>query len=151
MPFTFGTISQQHLAGVTPALVRVCRRALELGSEIGFDFSVIDGLRTPAEAAANTAKGTSQTTNSKHLPGPVDGLSRAVDLCPYPKLQNGLEVDGAGWRKQPETLARWWVLRTLMFLAAAEEGVKLRWGGDWDGDLDMRDHTLLDAFHFELV
>lgn len=150
MAYTFGPASQNHLAGVTPALVRVCTRALELGSCIGFDFSVIDGLRTPAEAQANTAKGTSQTTHSKHLPGP-DSLARAVDLRPFPIVQNGLKVDDAKWKYTPEILARWWVLRTLMFLAAAEQGVTLRWGGDWDGDLDMRDHAFLDAFHFEMV
>jgi len=148
---TFGSVSQAHLAGVTPALRGICVRALELGSSIGFDFSVIDGLRTPAEAKANTAKGTSQTTHSKHLPSPPDGLARAVDLCPYPKVQNGLQVDMAGWATQPEVLGRWWTLRALMMLAAAEQGLTLRWGGDWDSDLDMRDHTMLDAFHFELV
>lgn len=147
---TFGAVSQTHLAGVTPALVRVCERALELGGRIGFDFSVVDGLRTPAEAQANSAAGTSQTQHSKHLAG-SDGKARAVDLRPYPRIQNGLEVDRNTWKTTPEVLARWWVLRTLMFLAAAELGVKLRWGGDWDGDLDMRDHPFLDAYHFELV
>jgi peptidoglycan L-alanyl-D-glutamate endopeptidase CwlK len=37
-----------------------------------------------------------------------------------------------------------------MFAAAAELGVSLRWGGDWDGDGSRRDHSFIDLPHFEL-
>ena len=38
---------------------------------------IVDTLRTPAEQAANIAKGVSWTKNSRHLTGD------AIDICPY--------------------------------------------------------------------
>jgi peptidoglycan L-alanyl-D-glutamate endopeptidase CwlK len=32
---------------------------------------------------------------------------------------------------------------------ASEEGVNVRWGGDWDGDRDIDDQTFDDLPHFE--
>ena len=34
---------------------------------------------------------------------------------------------------------------------AEEMGIKIRWGGDWDGDNDFDDQTFDDLVHFELV
>ena len=39
----------------------------------------------------------------------------------------------------------------LMMRAAQEEGVHIRWGGDWDSDGQTLDHTFFDAPHFEMV
>lgn len=30
-------------------------------------------------------------------------------------------------------------------------GVKIRWGGDWDLDTDLKDNTFDDLPHFELI
>jgi len=30
-------------------------------------------------------------------------------------------------------------------------GVDLRWGGDWDGDTEVRDNGFDDLVHFEIV
>jgi peptidoglycan L-alanyl-D-glutamate endopeptidase CwlK len=30
-------------------------------------------------------------------------------------------------------------------------GIKIRWGGDWNGDLQFRDEKFKDLPHFELV
>jgi peptidoglycan L-alanyl-D-glutamate endopeptidase CwlK len=38
-----------------------------------------------------------------------------------------------------------------MFSCAAELGVKLRWGLDWDQNGDIRDNTFNDQYHFELA
>ncbi len=65
--------------------------------------------------------------------------SLAVDLCPY---RNGL---------------RWKDKESFYFLAgvingiAAETGIKIRWGGDWDSDNDFYDQTFFDLCHFEIV
>jgi peptidoglycan L-alanyl-D-glutamate endopeptidase CwlK len=34
---------------------------------------------------------------------------------------------------------------------AAEQGVKLRWGGDWDSDRDLKDQIFFDLPHFEII
>jgi len=66
--------------------------------------------------------------------------SLAVDLQPYPR---------------PE---RTGVLReTLAYIAGAataigrEEGVTIRWGGDWDRDSQLGDQNFDDFFHLEVV
>lgn len=38
-----------------------------------------------------------------------------------------------------------------MFQAASTTGVKIRWGGDWDGDWIHTDQSFHDLPHFELV
>ena len=36
-------------------------------------------------------------------------------------------------------------------LATAEKlGLKVRWGGDWDGDRETKDQTVNDLVHFEV-
>ncbi len=34
---------------------------------------------------------------------------------------------------------------------AARLGIRIRWGGDWDGDRDQHDQTFNDLVHFELA
>ena len=33
---------------------------------------------------------------------------------------------------------------------AYKMGVEIRWGGDWDGDFDLKDQTFMDLVHFEI-
>jgi peptidoglycan LD-endopeptidase CwlK len=133
MGYTFSKASEAKLAGLDPLMVRVVRRAMGYQT---MDFTVIQTLRTPEEAAANLAKGTSATTRSKHLPD-ARGLSRAVDLAPFPINWNDTK--------------RFGILMGLMAAAAKEEGVKIRLGGNWDGDNDFHDNRPEDPGHFELV
>ena len=80
MSFRFSARSLAALASVHPDLVRVMHRALELSP---LDFVVTEGLRTPDRQKLLYAQGASKTLNSRHLPHPSDGLSRAVDLAPW--------------------------------------------------------------------
>lgn len=100
------------------------------------DFTVICGVRTKEEQKKLVAEGKSKTLNSKHLPNRF-GMSEAVDIAPYP----------INWNDT----ARFYVLSGLMHAAAAELGVKIRWGGDWDSDGDLHDSKFIDLPHFELV
>lgn len=82
------------------------------------------------------AKGLSATMNSKHFAG-IDGKARAVDLAPYPVVWTDLK--------------KFAVIAGMMLAAANEMGVKLRWGGNWDGDNDLHDNKPEDPGHFELA
>jgi len=62
--------------------------------------------------------------------------SRAFDLAPYP-------ID---WQDR----ARFYVLAGVVLGAAADLGIDLRWGGDWDGDGTFQDQNFHDLPHFEL-
>lgn len=88
---------------------------------------IIDTLRTPAEHAANLAKGVSWTTRSKHLDGD------AIDVCPYLTYQlhgpDKLQWDASdpAWQQ----------------IGAVALSLKLGWGGLWKqrdmGHVEWRD------------
>ncbi len=133
MTFRFGKASERRLAELDPRLVRVLRRALGNGV---MDFTVVETLRTPEQQQRYVASGASKTPNSKHLAAP-DGLARAADIAPYP-------ID---WKDA----LRFHVLAGVVLAAAAEEKVKVRWGGQWDGDFSDSKQSFDDLVHFELV
>ncbi len=113
--FTLGSRSRSELTGVHPDLVECVEKAIATTTQ---DFSVHDGIRSPAEQQQMVARGASKTLNSKHLTQP-DGYGHAVDLVPY--------VNGK---------LRWeWPLiypiAAAMACGAHSLGLRIRWGGDW--------------------
>lgn len=141
--YLFGSRSTAELETCRPELQRVAHRALGYGV---MDFSVTDGRRTTEEQIKLHRQGRSTldgvTRKSKHQAGPPQ-LSRAMDLMPYPGTVNGVNV----WKDKQ----RFSVLAGLILAAAAEEGVAIRWGGDWDGDGNNADSNFHDMPHFELI
>lgn len=140
MGFSFSTHSRQQLDTVDSRLVRVVERALSFNV---IDFKVVEGARTDEQQREYVRQGVSKVQpgpNAKHTVGPASGRTKAhaVDLLP---------VNPADW----EDRERFAVLAGLMFAAAALEGVKIRWGGDWDGDMQTRDEKFRDSPHFELA
>jgi peptidoglycan L-alanyl-D-glutamate endopeptidase CwlK len=112
--------NEKELAGVHPDLVKLVKA---VGAVT--DIHVIDGLRTPAEAAKNLANGKSQTTKSRHLTG------HAVDL--------GVLVKGKlVW----EPWSLYAKLAETVKAQAKKLGIPIEWGGDWK--------TLKDGVHFQL-
>jgi len=135
--FKFGARSERNMQGVHPDLVRVLRRAIQK-----FDFSVIEGVRTPerqrelyAQGRTKPGKIVTWTLRSNHFVNPQTGFGHAVDIAPHPLNWNDL--------KAFEAMAK------VVLEAAREEGVSLRWGGDWDGD-GKRERGESDLVHFEL-
>jgi peptidoglycan L-alanyl-D-glutamate endopeptidase CwlK len=111
----------QRLAGVHPDLVRVVERAAKDGTK----FRVIEGLRTMDRQAELVRAGKSQTMRSRHLTG------HAVDLA---------ALDEAG--KVTWARPAYEALASQVRAAAAAEGVKIEWGGDW--------RSFFDGPHFQL-
>ncbi len=121
MTFSFSKRSRARLAGVHQDLIDVVSRALEITT---VDFTVVEGLRSPARQRELVATGASQTMNSRHLTG------HAVDLAPY-------IAGSVRWDWPP-----FYELARAMKLAAGELGIPIKWGGDW--------RTFKDGPHFEL-
>lgn len=102
------------------------------------DVSLLFGHRD--EATQNhfyaTGKSKLRYPHSKHNKLP----SHAVDFQPYPV---------------PEYEPKLWA--ALAYIAgraiahAAERGVTLRWGGDWNRNGDLTDQKFDDLFHLELI
>lgn len=136
----FGARSQKNLSSCHELLQRVACRAIGYGV---IDFSVIEGHRAIDRQQQLFAEGKSKidgvTKRGKHNEQP----SEAVDLLPYPHEINGVNV----WADRQ----RFCVLAGLMYAAAAENGVAIRWGGDWDCDGNNADSNFNDLPHFEIV
>lgn len=118
-----------NLKGVDKRLVAVVTRAADLST---VPFAVTEGRRTLARQKQLVAQGASKTLRSRHLTG------HAVDVVAY-----------VGTRISWE-LPLYFHIRDAMMQAAAEQGVTIRWGGDWDGDGSTSDESFVDSPHFEL-
>lgn len=101
------------------------------------DCSVISGHRTLAEQQMLFSQGRSMkdgvNAKSKHQTRP----SKAVDVAPYP-------ID---W----EDMERFRAFGGFVLGVASQMGIKIRWGGDWDGDWTFRDQRFIDCPHFEIM
>lgn len=127
---TFSKLSEQRLATCDPRLQRILREAIK-----SVDFTVLCGYRTEEEQedAFRSGRSTVHFPNSKHNTIP----SSAVDIAPYP-------VD---WKDT----ARFARLAGYIERIAHEQGVRIRWGGDWDQDWQTSDERFVDMPHIELV
>jgi len=143
MAVTLGQQSLARLEGVHPDLVRVVKRAAAIATTVE-DFTVLEGVRTLARQRELYARGRSTpgqivtwTMSSNHFRNARTGFGHAVDLAPFP----------VNWKDS----RRFDQLALVMFRAAALEGVKLRWGADWDQDGKPRERGESDSPHFELA
>ncbi len=99
-----------------------------------YNCTVIEGHRTERDQNTDVAKGLSKLPwpTSKHNSSP----SMAVDVVPYP-------ID---WK---DTRAIHHFAGFVRGLAAAE-GIPIRWGGDWNGNFNLKDQEFSDLVHFEI-
>ena len=110
MPYAFGSRSLQRLEGIHPDLRRVMDRAI---ATTDLDFTVLEGLRSLERQKKLVASGASKTLKSRHLTG------HAVDIAPH--IEGKVSWDWPLYHK----------LAKVVKAAAAHEGVKIEWGGDW--------------------
>lgn len=106
---TLAPRSEIKLQGVHPDLIKVVRKADEMGGR----FHITCGLRTIEEQKALVAAGKSRTMKSRHLTG------HAVDFV-------ALTDDGITYDESDMTA----VARKFK-AAAADIGIPIEWGGDW--------------------
>lgn len=126
----FGKASQEKLATCDPRLQKVFNEVIK-----HFDCTVIEGHR--GEAAQNKAfaegKSKLKYPQSKHNKTP----SLAADVLPYPIDWNDTN--------------RMRYFAGFVVGIAATMGIKIRWGGDWNQNTELKDNSFNDLPHFELV
>lgn len=127
---SFSQLSLDKLATVDRRLYDLCTDAIKI-----MDFTVITGHRDQAEQDADFAAGRSKLKfpNGKHNASP----SLAVDLAPFP----------VNWKDT----SRFYVLAGIMLASAANRGIKIRWGGNWNGDFDLKGNKFNDIGHYEII
>ncbi len=139
-PNVWSDRSEAVLATVDPRLRRVADYVLPL-----WNCTAIEGARSDERQRELFALGKTRidgvTRKSKHQVGGGQALSLALDLAPwYPDL-------GIPWDR-PELFR---AFANFVLGVAAVKRVRLRWGGDWDGDHRFDDQRFHDLPHFELV
>lgn len=129
----FGSESRKQLATCDPRLQRVLTESVKF-----FDFAVIEGHRGQVDQDKAFAKGLSKQKwpNGNHNKSP----SRAADIAPYP-------ID---WSEGEKPHLRFAMMMGVVLVCAANLGIKVRFGMDWNRNRDPRDESFLDLPHVEL-
>ncbi len=132
---TYGKRSKKNLAECDARLRLVFNEVIRHR-----DCSVIEGHRPEAEQNRLFLKGISQLKfpNGRHNTSP----SFAADVVPW-----FAEKPHIRWNDEKSFRE---FAHFVLGVAAAFK-VKLRWGGDWDGDGDSTDQSFHDLPHFELI
>ena len=123
---SFSQTSKHRLQTCDSRLIKLFAEVVE-----GFDCSILEGKRSPERQAELLRHGKSKTLHSKHLKG------LAVDVAPYP-------ID---W----EDRERFHYFGGYVKGVASQMDIPIRWGGDWNGDTQVKDNNFDDLVHFELI
>lgn len=127
---SFGKSSQDKLATCDPRLQKVFNEVIKY-----FYCTVIEGHR--GEEAQNKAfaegKSKLKYPQGKHNKTP----SLAADVLPYPIDWNDTN--------------RMRYFAGFVVGIAATMGIKLRWGGDWNQNTELKDNSFNDLPHFEIA
>lgn len=126
----FGRTSRNNLSTCHPDLQRLFNEIIKY-----YDCSVLCGHRSKEEQDKAFHEGRSkvQWPNSKHNGMP----SKAADVAPYPIDWNDTK--------------RFYMFVGIVRGFAANMGINIRCGADWDGDMEVKDQNFHDLPHFELL
>jgi len=127
----FGKRSTENLNTCDERLQKIMQAVIDAG----YDCSILEGYRGQylQDKYFHEGKSKLKFPQGKHNTLP----SLAVDVAPYP-------ID---WKDTE----RFRLFAGIVIGIAAAQGVKLRWGGDWDGDLTNKDQSFHDLPHFEIL
>ena len=123
--YKFGKRSKQRLKGVDSKLVNVLNELIKI-----MDVTIIEGVRSKERQEQLLAQGKTKTRFSKHIEG------KAVDLAPYPIKWDDREM--------------FHYMGGMLRGIGQSMGLKIRWGGDWDSDGEVKDNGFDDLVHVEI-
>ena len=124
----FSQQSLSKLSSCHPDLQRLFNEVIN-----HFDCTIIEGYRSEQDQFKAFKDGKSKISsggNHNHLP------SLAVDVAPFP-------ID---WQDKE----RFYYFAGFVNATAKSLGINIRWGGDWNGDNNLKDQNFFDLPHFEL-
>jgi peptidoglycan L-alanyl-D-glutamate endopeptidase CwlK len=137
---TFGTTSRARLDTCHPKLQLIFNHVVH-----NYDCTVLCGHRDKRnqDLVFKAGRSTVSWPSSKHNSFP----SKAIDIAPYPINwgEKGTPKD------RQKALARFYHFAGYVKATAEDLGIRLRWGGDWDSDLEFKDQSFDDLPHFELL
>jgi peptidoglycan LD-endopeptidase CwlK len=125
----FSKTSLKQLSSCHPDLQRLFNEVIKY-----YDCTILEGYRSDEDQlkAFNTGKSKIKS-GGMHNKMP----SLAVDVAPYP-------VD---WNDKN----KFYHFAGFVQGIAKMMNIKIRWGGDWDSDNNLKNQTFFDLPHFELI
>ncbi len=122
--------SESKLLSCKPELIQLGNELIKL-----IDCSILYGFRTKQEQE----KAFMENKSKLHFPYSSHNKwpSRGIDIAPYP-------IDWSDIR-------RFYYFGGFVVGMAKKLGIPIRWGGDWDGDFQVKDQNFNDLVHFEFV
>lgn len=125
----FGRISLQKLSNCHVDLQKLFNEVIK-----NYDCIILEGYRSNQDQLKAFENGKSKIkSGGKHNQLP----SLAVDVVPYPVDFNDHQ--------------RFYYFAGRVLGIAQMLKIKIRWGGDWDIDHDLKDQSFYDLAHFELA
>jgi peptidoglycan LD-endopeptidase CwlK len=127
--YTYSQTSQERLASAHPVLQKLFNEVIRY-----VDCTIICGHREKAAQNLAVAGGHSKTRYpfSPHNKIPAS----AIDAMPYP-------ID---WQDTERIAA----FAGFVLGVAAMKGIDIKWGGDWNGNFNLKDQSFVDMPHYEL-
>lgn len=131
---SFGKSSLDKLGTCDERLQRVFKRVVQ-----HFDCTVICGERGEIEQNKAFAEGKStlRYPEGKHNKTP----SLAIDVMPYP----------LNWSESAKNIEQITLFAGFVLGVAKMMGIKIRWGHDWNQDMQVDTRGLVDRPHYEIV
>lgn len=126
----FSKISKDRLNTCHPDLQLLFESVVKV-----YDCSIIEGYRGKEEQTEAFSSGKSKAKWGESLHNFMPSL--AVDVAPWP-------VDFSD-------TSRFYHFAGFVWAVAMTLGIKVRYGGDWNGDLKFKDERFMDLVHWELV
>ena len=110
-----------------------------------YDCTILEGHRSKEDQQEkfNSGKSKVKWPMSKHNKLP----SRGVDVAPYP-IDWG---ESGSQEERRKALARFYYFAGYVLAVSEMLGIRVRWGGDWDGDKIFSDQSFDDLVHWELL
>jgi len=134
--FKLSNRSLRRLEGVNPKLINLLLLAIKR-TPVDFGVAWMGGLRTAEEQNQLFKEGYSQRDGYEKISN--HQLGDAVDLNVFVGS------------KMVESEKMLCLIAGVMFSCANELNIRVRWGGDWDEDGDIRDNKFNDMYHFEII
>ncbi|MBF0290487.1 MAG: M15 family metallopeptidase [SAR324 cluster bacterium] len=136
--FKFSSKSKEKLDQCHPKLRMLFNQVIQY-----HDCTIMEGIRSRElqDEYYRTGKSKLMWPHSKHNVVASNELSRAVDVAPY------IAGKGIPWND----VRYFYHFAGLVRGIAAELGIKVRSGLDWDNDWRLDDQSFHDGPHFELL
>lgn len=125
----FGKTSREKLATCHPVLQKLFNEVIK-----HYDCTILEGHRSDEDQLKAFNLGRSKVkSGGKHNQIP----SQAIDVTPWP-------ID---WNDK----TRFYHFAGMVLGIAKMMNIKIRWGGDWNSNNNLKDQSFFDLPHFELL